>query len=109
MSFKKILLPFLFLLGTLPGNPAPAAGEAFGLFKYPPDSPGERRGAGMFDVSAAVVTPHSSPWAKPLPGKRLRVLFIVPRWNARQVVEVAQRLDMDYRVLMTGTAAALCR
>ena len=107
MSLKKISLPFLFFLGALSGNPAPAAGEAFGLFKYPPDSPGERRGAGMFDVSAAVVTPHSSPWARPLPGKRLRVLFIVPRWNARQVVEVAQRLDMDYRVLMTGTAAAL--
>ena len=44
-------------------------------------------------------------WAKPLAGGKLKVLFIVPYITAREVVEAAQRLDMDYTVIMTAGRA----
>ena len=43
-------------------------------------------------------------WAKPLPGGKLKVLFILPYHNAREAVELAQRLDLDYTVLMCAGA-----
>ena len=67
----------------------------------PPDTV---RSEGMFTVSERVVTPHTA-WAKPYAGKAPRVLFIVPRWKAREVVEIAQRLTMDYAVVMTDSSA----
>lgn len=54
----------------------------------------------FYRISEAVRTPHT-PWAKPLPGSRLRVLCIVPWGCQRHVVELAQRLDMDYEVFFT--------
>ena len=39
-------------------------------------------------------------WAKPLEGGPLKVLFIVPFSNSREVVELAQRLDVEYTVIM---------
>lgn len=39
-------------------------------------------------------------WARPLPGGKLKVLFIVPYVTAREVVELSQRLDLDYTVIM---------
>lgn len=41
-------------------------------------------------------------WAKPLADGKLKVLIIVPYTRSREVVELAQRLDMDYTVIMTG-------
>ena len=40
------------------------------------------------------------PWAKPLNGDALKALFIVPYINSREVVEVAQRIELDYTVIM---------
>lgn len=39
-------------------------------------------------------TPHT-PWGKPLAGGKLRVFFIAPTHAAREVTEIAQRLDME--------------
>ncbi|HEY3417038.1 MAG TPA: hypothetical protein VGM23_09165, partial [Armatimonadota bacterium] len=41
-------------------------------------------------------------WATPLPGGPLNVLFIVPYKNAREVVELRQRLDLRYTVIMNA-------
>lgn len=41
-------------------------------------------------------------WAKPLPGGALKVLFLVPYSNSREVVELAQRLDVQYTVIMNA-------
>lgn len=53
-----------------------------------------------FEVSEEVVTPHV-PWAKPLAGGKLRVLFILPEGprsvEKRIAVELSQRMDLDYR------------
>lgn len=45
-------------------------------------------------LSTEVVTPHV-PWGRPLAGGRLRVLFVMDDLSARDVVEIAQRLDVD--------------
>jgi hypothetical protein len=47
------------------------------------------------EMTSQVVTPHV-PWAKPLSGGPLRVLVVGPRWQQRETVELAQRLDMQY-------------
>ena len=39
-------------------------------------------------------TPHT-PWAKPLAGGQVRAFFIAPTHAAREVAELAQRLDMQ--------------
>lgn len=61
-------------------------------------APGERPlyDARFFEPAEDVVTPHIA-WAKPYctPPK---VLFITHRQAMREVVELSQRLDMDYRV-----------
>jgi len=45
-------------------------------------------------------------WAKPLAGGPLKVLFIVPYSNSREVVELAQRLDVRYTVIMNAGRSA---
>ncbi|MDX9980558.1 MAG: hypothetical protein RBU25_11090, partial [Lentisphaeria bacterium] len=60
----------------------------------------------FYRISEAVRTPHT-PWGKPLPGSRLRVLCIVPWGCQRHVVELAQRLDMDYEVFFTTRRSGL--
>ncbi len=52
----------------------------------------------FFEPSEAVVTPHIS-WAKPYDQGPVKALFICARNDMREVVEIAQRLQMDYRVL----------
>ncbi|MCK5804237.1 MAG: hypothetical protein KAI66_15475, partial [Lentisphaeria bacterium] len=47
--------------------------------------------------SEEVVTPHVS-WFKPAEGGALQVLFIITQSRMREVVELAQRMDMDYSV-----------
>ena len=46
-------------------------------------------------LSNEIVTPHV-PWANPLPGGPIRAFFLVPRDSAREVVELTQRVQMDY-------------
>lgn len=46
-------------------------------------------------MTGEFVTPHLR-WAKPLAGGPVRALFVAPRWNQRETVEVAQRLDLAY-------------
>jgi hypothetical protein len=41
-------------------------------------------------------------WAKPRTGGPLNVLFIIPYYNSREVVEAAQRLDLTYTVIMNA-------
>ena len=46
------------------------------------------------EISTAVVTPHV-PWARPLPGGRIRALVLMDDLNSREAVELAQRIDLD--------------
>lgn len=47
------------------------------------------------ELNQDLVTPHIK-WAKPLEKGRIKVLGIVHDFSARELVELAQRLDMDY-------------
>jgi len=57
----------------------------------------ERGRAVSLEVSPGVVTPHI-PWARPYALGQVRALFLVELWGHREVVELAQRMDLDYRV-----------
>jgi len=48
-----------------------------------------------------VVTPHI-PWMNPRQGSELRVLFMDRREKMREVIEFAQRLEMDYAFWASG-------
>lgn len=52
-------------------------------------------------LPGTLVTPHT-PWSKPLPGGGLKAIIIVQDRGAREVVELAQRLDLDYTTLTTA-------
>lgn len=54
----------------------------------------------FYTLSEDYVSPHI-PWAKPYAGGKVRALFICPRGDAREVIEVAERLDLDYQVILT--------
>jgi len=56
--------------------------------------------SGFFEPGEGVVTPHIR-WAKPYAGGAPRVLFITHRNAMREVIELAQRLSMEYRVFAT--------
>ena len=49
------------------------------------------------DVRGTVVTPHTK-WAKPFHQGKTRALFLVELWGQREVVELAQRMELDYTV-----------
>ena len=51
-----------------------------------------------FQVRDEFVTPHT-PWAKPLSGGPLRVLFITPYFSQRDLVELGQRISLDTRTV----------
>ena len=50
------------------------------------------------ETNAEFVSPHV-PWAKPLPGKKMRVLFAPQASCAREAIEIAQRVDCEYLVV----------
>ena len=58
-----------------------------------------------FEVTTEVVTPHVK-WAKPYFGGPVRALFIGPRANQRDTVELAQRLDLELDAIGTWTREA---
>ena len=45
-------------------------------------------------------------WARPLSGGALDALFVCPYNNSREVVELAQRLDVNYTVIMNAGHSA---
>ena len=57
-------------------------------------------GPTYYQPSERVVTPHIR-WAKPLEGGPLKVLFVTNHKSTRDIVELAQRLEMDYEVFTT--------
>lgn len=54
------------------------------------------------EVTLDYETPHTK-WAKPYAGGPLRALFIGPRAVMREVVEVAQRLSVEYEEVIVHT------
>jgi len=60
----------------------------------------------FFEPSEDVVTPHVA-WAKPYVRGPVRVLFITHRNAMREVVEIAQRLSLDYTVFATESPKML--
>lgn len=52
-------------------------------------------------------TPHL-PFARPLAGGPLKILFIVPKSGARDVVELWQRMDMEFEAVAIAGAEELC-
>jgi hypothetical protein len=63
-----------------------------------PDQPYDR-------LPGTLQTSHT-PWARPLSGGQLEALFICPYNNSREVVEIAQRLDVKYTVIMNAGHSA---
>ena len=54
----------------------------------------------FFQITEEYVSPHIA-WAKPYAGGKVRALFIVPRYSVREVIELAERMDLDYTVVET--------
>ncbi|MCD6351490.1 MAG: beta-galactosidase, partial [Armatimonadetes bacterium] len=61
-------------------------------------------GAGLprHDLQRSVVTPHV-PWARPYARGPLRALVLCDDSNAREVIELAQRLDLDFTYIKFRT------
>lgn len=62
--------------------------------------------ARFFEPVGEVVTKHLT-WAKPLYGGAPKVLFITHRNAMREVIELNQRLDLDYRIFALDTPNTL--
>lgn len=60
----------------------------------------------FYSLSEQYVSPHTA-WGKPYAGGRTKALFICPRGDAREVIEVAERLDLDYKVILTLSSEEL--
>ncbi|MEW5976720.1 MAG: beta-galactosidase [Acidobacteriota bacterium] len=64
----------------------------------------EQRGRWDINYSMDVATPHI-PWARPFAGRALRVYAIADVADGRGIVELAQRLEMDFRAATIGRSA----
>jgi hypothetical protein len=60
---------------------------------------GRADGAFLNQITDSYVTPHLD-WGKPSDGKPIKVLFIVPRNAAREVVELSERLDINRQAVV---------
>ena len=70
-------------------------GQIWGLPPYgDPNQP--------YDRLPGTLKTYHVPWAKPLKGGPLKALFIVPYNDSREVVEAAQRIQLDYTVIMNA-------
>jgi hypothetical protein len=65
-----------------------------------------RRPTPFDEMTDTVVTPHVA-WAKPLPGGPVRLLVIAPRWEQRETVELAQRLDVECQTVSVSAPDSL--
>ena len=54
----------------------------------------------FLQITEEYVSPHLA-WAKPYAGGKVRALFIIPRYSVREVIELAERMDLDYTVVET--------
>ena len=61
----------------------------------------EERGRWDVDYSMATVTPHVA-WARPFANGRIRAFAISDVADGRGIVELAQRLDLDFKVTSIG-------
>ncbi len=59
------------------------------------------------ELSTEVVTPHTK-WAKPYSGGKPRALIIGDIRNAREIVELAQRMDLEYRTIRISLNPNVC-
>ena len=66
----------------------------------------EQRGRWDINYSMEVETPHV-PWARPLAGGPLKVFAIADVADGRGIVELAQRLQMDFRATTIGSSAGI--
>ena len=67
---------------------------------------GRADGAFLHQITNSYVTPHLD-WAKPLAGGAPKVLFIVPRKSAREVVELSQRMNIDSQSVVSYNSVTL--
>ncbi|MDY0165069.1 MAG: beta-galactosidase trimerization domain-containing protein [Thermoguttaceae bacterium] len=65
-----------------------------------------RRPTPFDEMTGTVVTPHVA-WAKPLAGGPVRLLVVGPRWEQRETVELAQRLDLEYQTVSVSAPDSL--
>jgi len=74
----------------------------------PPLSADNRTDGGyLHEVTASYETPHLE-WGKPLHGGAIKLLAITPRrYGAREVVELAQRFEIEPTVFVTATQGKL--
>ncbi|MGB9642421.1 MAG: beta-galactosidase [Candidatus Ratteibacteria bacterium] len=59
-------------------------------------------------ITTKYITPHLT-WAKPLVDRKITCLFLVARHGAREVVELWQRLDIDFDGFTTWWAGELAK
>ncbi len=55
-----------------------------------------------YDQLPGTLETYHIKWAKPSAAGKLNALFIIPYASSREIVEAAQRLDMDYNYIMCG-------
>ncbi len=79
--------------------------HAFALLREPQEDPAAAYG-GLLQWEEAPESEHTS-WAIPLRGGSIRTLFMAPRASLRDVVELAQRIDLDYDVFPFWNAGAM--
>ena len=63
----------------------------------PPGDPNQ-----PYDQLPGTLETYHIPWARPLEGGPLKTLFIVPYNDSREVIEAAQRIELDYTVIMNA-------
>jgi hypothetical protein len=66
----------------------------------------EKRGRWDIDYSMDVVTPHV-PWARPLDGGPIRVYAIADVADGRGIIELAQRLELDFKATTIGSSPGI--
>lgn len=103
---KKRML-FGFAAGCFTGAILFFASVCLGAVEgFQPDQPGEIRHPDALQPTPTVVTDHTR-WACDNTGGTTKVLFIAPRGVLREVIELAQRMDLDYRVVALDRDTAL--
>jgi len=66
----------------------------------------QQRGRWDINYSLDVETPHV-PWARPLAGGPIKVFAIADVADGRGIVELAQRLDLDFKATTIGKSAGI--
>ena len=59
-------------------------------------------------LSEEVVTPHVK-WAKPYHGGAVRALFVMELLGVRDIIELAQRMDLDYTAVKMSNSNSILR